>query len=72
MQNDFQRAVRLYGAAEALREAIGMPLPLYERTQYERDIEASRKNLDERTFTNARAEGRAMTLEQAVAFALEE
>ena len=30
------RAARLYGAAEALREAIGVPVPEGDRPRYER------------------------------------
>jgi len=74
-QNNYLRAIRLYGAAEALREAIGMPLPPpehYARVKYVQNIESARVNLDEVTFTKTWAEGRAMTMEQAVAYALED
>ena len=65
------RAARLFGAAEALREAIkGFLLP-DERAGYERSIAEVRARLDEATFAAAWAEGRAMTLEQAVIFALD-
>jgi len=74
-QNNYLRAIRLYGAAEALREAIGMPLPPpehYARVKYVQNIESARVNLDEVTFTKTWAEGRAMTMEQAVAYALKD
>ena len=73
MQDDFRQAGRLYGAAEALRETIGMPHrpAAYERVNYEQNIAMVRTNLDEVTFAKAWAEGRAMTMEQAVAYALE-
>jgi len=74
-QNNFRRALRLYGAAEALREAIGMQLPPpehYARVKYVQNIESARANLDEVTFTKTWADGRAMTMEQAVAYALED
>jgi hypothetical protein len=48
-----------------------MPVPTYERTQYEQNMEMSRKNLDDATFTKVWAEGRAMTMEQAIDYALE-
>ncbi len=67
-----ERAARLHGAAEALREAIGAPLPLSERAGYERTVSDTRAALGEEAFAAAWGEGRAMTLEQAVAYALEE
>ena len=43
-----EQAARLYGAAEALREAIGVSLPPGDRPRYERDVAAARSKLDER------------------------
>jgi hypothetical protein len=62
--------VRLCGAAEALREVIGSPIPAPERLIYERTIAALRAQLDEITFAAMWAEGQAMTPEQVIAFAL--
>ncbi len=60
-------AARLVGAASAFREATGStPLPA-ERTNYERGIAYARARLGEEVFTAAVAEGRTMTLEQALA-----
>jgi hypothetical protein len=59
----------LFGAAEALREAAQTPQPLYRRANYERDLAAARARLDEAAFAAAWAEGRAMGMEQAVAYA---
>jgi hypothetical protein len=56
--------------AEALREAIGAPLPPDERPDYEREVAHVRAQLDEAAFKAAWQEGRVMTLEEAVAFAL--
>lgn len=67
-----QRAVRLLSAATTLRLALGSPPPPTERIAHERALTAFRANLGEELFEAAWAEGRAMTLEQAVAFALEE
>src|SRR5205085_9681097 len=60
-------AARLWGAAEALRETIGTPLPPVERDTYERSVAAVRTQLGEKAFATAWAEGRAMTPEQAFA-----
>ncbi|HEV2122651.1 MAG TPA: tetratricopeptide repeat protein, partial [Chloroflexota bacterium] len=66
------RAARLWGAAAALREALGAPLPPADRAKLEPMIAAARAQLDEAAWAAAWAEGRAMSLEQAIADALEE
>ena len=71
-QDHPERAAQLLGAAEALREAIGVPLPPADRAQHGRHRERGRAKLGEEMFAAAWTEGRAMTLEQAVAYALEE
>ncbi len=67
-----ERAAQLFGAAEALREVASTPLPPYQRADYNRNIAAVRAQLDEAAFAAAWAEGRAMTMEQVVVYALEE
>jgi tetratricopeptide (TPR) repeat protein len=67
-----QRAARLLGAAEVMLAASPGPLFHVPRREYERNIAAARTQLDDATFAAAWAEGRAMTLEQAAAYALEE
>ena len=69
---DAEGAARLFGAAEALRQAIGAPIHPPESALYESCIEAVRCRLGRQAFEAAWAEGRALSLEQAVAFALEE
>jgi DNA-binding CsgD family transcriptional regulator len=64
-------AARLWGAAEARREAIHAPRPAVFRPEYERAIAAARTHVGEKPFTAAWAEGRAMTLEHAIAYAPE-
>jgi tetratricopeptide (TPR) repeat protein len=59
-------AARLFGAAEAVRESAGVPLPPVQRAAYERDLAAARALLDEATFGAAWASGRALSLEQAI------
>ena len=60
-------AARLYGAAEALRDAIGAPLPPTDDASYESTVADVRVQLDAATFEAAWTEGRAFTLEQAIA-----
>jgi predicted ATPase/DNA-binding CsgD family transcriptional regulator len=60
-------AARLWGAAEALRETMGTPLPPMYHADYERSIADARARLGEKAFATAWAEGRAMSPEQAFA-----
>jgi predicted ATPase/class 3 adenylate cyclase len=71
-QEEDQRAARLFGAAEILRENINIPMMPAERPEYDREVNDLRANMDEAAFAKAWAEGRALTMEQAVPFALEE
>jgi predicted ATPase/DNA-binding SARP family transcriptional activator/Tfp pilus assembly protein PilF len=68
-QGQIERAARLMGAAEGLREAMGVLHTALDRAAYERDITAFRTALGEEAFSAALAEGRAMSVDQAVAFA---
>lgn len=63
-------AARLFGAAEAVRESVGMPLPPVQRADYEQDLAAARAQLDQVAWETAWAAGRAMTREQAIAEAM--
>ena len=68
-----ERAARLQGAAAALREAIGHPLPPSGRADRERLIsEACAAALGEPAFESAFAAGFALSWEQAIADALRE
>ena len=67
-----ERAARLWGAAESLREAIGAPLPPCDHSDYERHVVVARAVLGEKAFSTAWAHGRALPLEQAIAYALQE
>jgi hypothetical protein len=65
-------ATRLYGAADLIGQNIGVPTVPWEVAETERDLTLIRAQLGEEAFAAAWAEGQAMTLEQAVAYALEE
>jgi hypothetical protein len=69
-QEQDEHAARLFGAAEALRETINISMTAFERMEYDREISDLRANMDEAIFAKAWAEGRDMTMEQAIAFAL--
>ncbi len=66
-----QRAARLFGAAEALRDRIGTPIPPVERSDYDAAVAQARDQLDPDVFGAAWDEGLAMNWEQAAAYALE-
>jgi tetratricopeptide (TPR) repeat protein len=67
-----QGAARLWGAADALREAVGVPwLPL-ERRIHLPYLDAIRSRSEEAVWMKAWEEGRAMTPEEAVSYALKE
>src|SRR5260370_39606334 len=65
-QRQLAWAAQLWGVAEALRDAIDVPLPPVERTSYDRSVAATRAHLGERAFAVAWAQGRSMTPEQAL------
>ncbi|MBI5651877.1 MAG: hypothetical protein HZC40_15785 [Chloroflexi bacterium] len=67
-----ERAARLFGAAEVLREQLQTPMPPVYRDDYEKYLPLARAQLDDAMFNAAFAEGRAMNLDQAIAFALAE
>jgi predicted ATPase/class 3 adenylate cyclase len=71
-QGEAERAARLFGASEALPEAMGAPLEPGERALQEPYLAAARSKLDETSWQEAWAEGRAMRLEEAISYALEE
>ncbi|HEV2358361.1 MAG TPA: LuxR C-terminal-related transcriptional regulator, partial [bacterium] len=65
-----ERASRLFGAAETARETFGITYPRPEAGDQERFWAAIRERPQGTAFAAAWAEGRAMTLEQAVEYAL--
>jgi tetratricopeptide (TPR) repeat protein len=67
---DARRAVRLFGAAAALRTAATVQARPQVHADEERDLATTREQLDEIAFARAWAAGQAMTLEQAIANAL--
>lgn len=62
-------AARLLGAADALRERIGAPLPRADQAERDRTATAVRVDVGDQSFAAAWAEGHALSLEQAVAAA---
>jgi len=67
-----QRAIKLLGAAEALRERSSSPMTDFERIEYDRDVANARSLLDEKETDRLWLEGRSMTMDDAIEMALEE
>ena len=64
------RAAQLCGAAESLLGATAFQI--FDQVEYDQTVAKLRSHMDSKTFEEAWAKGAAMTLEDAVAFALEE
>ena len=64
------RAIRLAEAARALREAVGSISFPADRERLDRWLEVAARGLGETATDVARSEGRALTLDQAIAYAL--
>jgi hypothetical protein len=69
-QGQPERAARLFGVAAAVREALGAPLPPVDQADHERHIAGGRAALGEEAFEVIWNEGRAISMEEAVAYAL--
>jgi predicted ATPase/DNA-binding SARP family transcriptional activator len=69
-EGDSERAAWLFGAAAALRESGGIPVPPVHRADLKHGIAAARVALGESAFAIAWAAGQALPLEQAIAAAL--
>ncbi len=70
-QGHLRRAATLLGAVEASHAALGRPrYSPASQIKHEERVASTRAGLGEATFATAWAEGRAMTLEQAIEYAL--
>jgi hypothetical protein len=67
-----RHAARLGGAAQALRDALGVPLPPADRADHDRAVLTIREALGEEAFAAAWDVGRAMPLDETVALTLED
>jgi tetratricopeptide (TPR) repeat protein len=70
-RGEAQRAARLWGAAQSLQEAEGIPRDTDWLEEADARISAVRSGLGEQAWEEAWRKGRAMTLEEAVSYALE-
>ena len=66
------RAVRLWACAEALFQETGTAMSLAARRRYDREVDSARARLSSDAFDQAWNEGHALTLDEAVRYALED
>jgi predicted ATPase/class 3 adenylate cyclase len=72
VEGEVERAARLFGAGEALRQTVGYQHTSREQALREPYQTAARSRMQEAAWEHAWAEGRAMTFDEAVSYALEE
>jgi hypothetical protein len=71
-EGEAERAARLWGAAQALHETQGIPRDTDFLAEADARISAVRSSMGEEVWEEAWRKGRAMTLDEAVSYALEE
>src|SRR5262249_21164847 len=71
-QGQARRAIRLLGAEEAFCETLGARPPVAVAAEYERTVAEGRAALGDEAFAAAWAAGRAMSIDEAVEFALQD
>lgn len=64
-------ATHLWGASQAMRDAMGAPVPPNERARYKREMEMLSAQSGDEGFQRAYAEGYAMTSEEAMSEAFD-
>jgi predicted ATPase/class 3 adenylate cyclase len=67
-----QRAARLFGAAEALREMTGSSLTPFERPEYDLAVKQLHAQMEASELKAEWNKGRSLTMEEAIQYALEE
>ncbi len=70
-QNQNERALQLFAAANALREKGGTPMTPDEQVYFDEQLKVSREKMDLMQFDSAWSKGHIMTMEQAIELALE-
>ena len=66
-----ERAAMLFAWADKMREAMHNSRPPVEQADVDRDLATIHTQIDAAAFEKAQAEGRSMTLDEAIAYALE-
>ena len=69
---EIERAARLWGASQAVRDALGTPAQPHQAVADEAEKQRARTQIGDIAWAAAWEQGQVMTLEHAVAYALEE
>jgi tetratricopeptide (TPR) repeat protein len=72
VQGKFARAAQIMAAVETQLTALGMRLLPVDKLEYERNLALLRTQLDEKILNKFWDKGKAMSLQQAISFALKE
>jgi predicted ATPase len=72
VSGNLEKAARLFGAFESLLESTGRVMDPADQKEFDDYVAVVREQLDQTAFAQAWAEGRAMTVEEAIEFALRE
>jgi tetratricopeptide (TPR) repeat protein len=65
-----RRALKLFGAAEALRDRVQSPMTTQERQEYDQSVARLHAMVPEAEFSALWAKGRALTMDEAIELAL--
>jgi predicted ATPase/class 3 adenylate cyclase len=71
-QGQSERAAQLFAWTDAMRDKIGDHRPHIEQASVEKDLAVIRSKVDDAEFTRLSEDARMMTVEQAIALALEQ
>jgi len=71
-QDQPERAAQLFAWADAMREKIDDPRPPLEQASVDKDLEIIHSRVNDAEHAKLSSEGRGMTIEQAIAFALKD
>lgn len=70
LRGNEEHAARLFGAAQGVRERVGHPRPRREQEAYDADVALLRERMGVEDLEQAWAEGAALTIDDAVSYAL--
>jgi hypothetical protein len=70
-QEQYQRAAQLMGAIETQLTSLGIRLLYMDKMEYDRNLPIVREKLNKKILDKFWVEGRGMSLDEAIAFALE-
>ena len=68
-EESWEEAARLFGSADRLKAELGSALPVWDQMVADADLELLRSSLEPDAFETAYAEGRALPVSEAVAYA---